>query len=312
MSIALIFPGQGSQKTGMLADAYAEFKSFRETMEEASESLGFDLWNIIQDPANEEKLNQTEFTQPAILAVSVALYRLLPDEFSAKIAYMAGHSLGEYSALVCAGSLKFAEAVKLVSTRGRLMQSAVKPGDGAMAAFLGLSDELAIQACQEAALGSVVSAVNFNCPGQVVVAGQIDAVNRACERAKALGAKRAQILPVSVPSHCELMEPAALKLSSELLRTEIRSPLVHVIHNVDVKMHVSGDEIREALCSQLSKPVRWSETIQACAALGVDQFFECGPGKVLASLNKRVVDSPVTSICSVESLNSLSSLNSLN
>jgi [acyl-carrier-protein] S-malonyltransferase len=302
MTIAVLFPGQGSQKSGMLSDVYAEFENFRKTIEEASHALGYDLWELIQSPENEEKLNQTEYTQPAILAVSVGLFRLLPDAFSAKISYMAGHSLGEYSALVCAGSLKFTDALKLVAQRGRFMQDAVKPGEGAMAAILGLSDDLVIQACKESGLGEIVSAVNFNCPGQVVIAGHLNAVNRACEKAKGLGAKRAQMLSVSVPSHCQLMESAALKLSEALLHTEVRSPLVHVIHNVDVKMHSSGDDIRQALCGQLSQPVRWTETIKYCESLGVNAFFECGPGKVLSALNKRIVDCPIESISSLESL----------
>jgi [acyl-carrier-protein] S-malonyltransferase len=302
MTIALIFPGQGSQKTGMLSDVYGEFPQFRKTIEEASDVLSYDLWDLIQSPHNEEKLNQTEYTQPAILAVSVGLFRLLPDEFSAKISHMAGHSLGEYSALVCAGSLKFTDALKLVSQRGKFMQAAVKSGEGAMAAILGLADDLVIQACEESRLGEVVSAVNFNCPGQVVIAGHVNAVNRACEKAKTLGAKRAQLLPVSVPSHCQLMDAAAVQLAEVLSQTEVRSPLVHVIHNVDVKMHVSGEAIRHALCSQLSQPVRWTETIQYCESLGVNAFFECGPGKVLSGLNKRIVESPVESLSSVEAI----------
>jgi len=185
------------------------------------------------------------------------------------------------------------------------MQAAVPSGTGGMAAILGLSDELVIQACQESAGAEVVAAVNFNCPGQVVIAGHLNAVNRACESAKRLGAKRAQLLPVSVPSHCELMKPAAEKLALELKETEIRSPLIHVIHNVDAKMHVSADEIRQALCAQLSQPVQWTQTIQSFSSLGVNRFIECGPGKVLSALNKRIVEDPVISVSSVESLASL-------
>ncbi len=305
MTIGVIFPGQGSQKTGMLLDVYENFSGFRDVIEEASDSLGFNLWEVISDPHQEEKLNQTEYTQPAILASSVGLFRLFSDELSGKISYMAGHSLGEYSALVCAGSLKFSDAIRLVSTRGKLMQHAVPAGTGAMAAILGLSDELVVQSCRESEGEEVVSAVNFNCPGQVVIAGHLNAVNRACEKAKSLGAKRAQLLPVSVPSHCALMDPAARELAVKLQSVEVRSPLIHVVHNVDVQVHSSGDEIRQALCQQLSHPVRWTESIQACVDFGVDRFIECGPGKVLSALNKRIVDHPTVSVCSVESISQL-------
>jgi [acyl-carrier-protein] S-malonyltransferase len=306
VTIGVIFPGQGSQKTGMFTDIYAEFPSFRMRMEEASEVLGYDLWALISDPTQEAKLNQTEFTQPAILATSVACFQLFSDEISGRVSYLAGHSLGEYSALVCAGSLRFEDALKLVQKRGQLMQSAVPAGVGAMAAILGLSDDQVIQACESVKGAGLVSPVNFNCPGQVVIAGHLESVNQACEAAKALGAKMAKQLPVSVPSHCALMEPAGIELQRTLKAIQIRSPLIHVIHNVDVQSHVSDEAIRAALVAQLSRPVRWVETIQSFVEKGVTQFIECGPGKVLASLNKRISDLPVTSVGSVESLASLS------
>lgn len=303
MSIALIFPGQGSQKLGMLSEIYAAFPSFAKTFEEAKGALGFDLWDLIQ--MDEVKLNQTEYTQPALLACSVALWRLLPEKLISKVSHLAGHSLGEYSALACAEGISFSDALQLVFKRGQLMQAAVKPGKGAMAAFLGLSDALAIQACEQAAQGQIVSAVNFNCEGQVVIAGEIDAVNRACEIGKTFGAKRAQLLPVSVPSHCALMTSAAQELSKALKEVKFHPPKIPIIHNVDAKEHSDPEAIRKALCAQLDHPVQWVRTIERCALAGVDEFIECGPGRVLAGLNKRIVDFPVTSLGSLESLQDL-------
>ena len=254
-SLAFVFPGQGSQSLGMLAELGAQQALVRDTFAEASEALGYDLWALVQN-GPEERLNQTDKTQPAILTVSIALWRLWLAEGGARPAFVAGHSLGEYSALVAAESLAFADAVKLVERRGQLMQQAVPAGQGGMAAILGLEDADVLAACAEAAQGEVVSAVNFNAPGQVVIAGAAAAVERAIEACKARGAKRAVALPVSVPSHCELMRPDL-------------------------------DTLRRDLLAQLYSPVRWVESIQLLAEKGVTELVECGPGKVLAGLNRR-------------------------
>ena len=287
MSLAFVFPGQGSQSVGMLKDLAAEFAEVEATFKQASDALGYDLWEVVQNgPA--EKLNQTDITQPAMLSAGVAVWRIWQARGGAQPVMMAGHSLGEYTALVCAGALDFRDAVKLVAERGRLMQQAVPAGEGAMAAILGLDDDAVIQVCTDAAEGEVLSAVNFNSPGQVVIAGQKSAVERALVVAKEKGAKRALLLPVSVPSHCALMKPAAEKLAKILADMEIRKPAIPVINNVDVQAQNSADEIRAALVKQLHNPVRWVEIIQAMAADGVDSLIECGPGKVLAGLNKRI------------------------
>ncbi len=287
MSLAFIFPGQGSQSVGMLKDLAAEFAEVETTFKQASDVLGYDLWNVVQHgPA--EKLNQTDITQPAMLSAGVAVWRIWQAQGGAQPVMMAGHSLGEYTALVCAGALDFTDAVKLVAERGRLMQEAVPAGEGAMAAILGLDDELVNQACEEAAEGEVLSAVNFNSPGQVVVAGQKKAVERVLIVAKDKGAKRVLWLPVSVPSHCALMKPAAKKLEQILAKLEIRKPAIPVINNVDVQAQTRADDIRAALVKQLHSPVRWVESIRQLSADGVDNLIECGPGKVLASLNKRI------------------------
>ncbi len=285
--LAFVFPGQGSQSVGMLADSAAR-PEVRATFAEAGEALGFDLWALIQD-GPEAELNQTRNTQPAMLAASVALWRVWEAEGGPRPALMAGHSLGEYSALVCAGSLGFADAVKLVAERGRLMQAAVPAGSGGMAAILGLDDDAVRAACVEAAQDEVVEAVNFNAPGQVVIAGTAAAVARACEIAKGRGAKRALPLPVSVPSHCALMRPAAEQLAERLAAVAIGAPAIPVIHNVDVARHAEPEAIRAALVAQLHRPVRWVETVEAMAAAGIATTVECGPGKVLAGLNKRIV-----------------------
>ncbi|VAX07566.1 Malonyl CoA-acyl carrier protein transacylase [hydrothermal vent metagenome] len=287
MSLAFIFPGQGSQSVGMLKDLAAEFAEVEATFKQASDVLGYDLWNVVQHgPA--EKLNQTDITQPAMLSAGVAVWRIWQAQGGAQPVMMAGHSLGEYTALVCAGTLDFTDAVKLVAERGRLMQAAVPAGEGAMAAILGLDDELVNQACEEAAEGEVLSAVNFNSPGQVVVAGQKKAVERVLIVAKDKGAKRVLWLPVSVPSHCALMKPAAEKLEQILAKLEIREPAIPVINNVDVQAQTRADDIRAALVKQLHSPVRWVESIRQLSADGVDNLIECGPGKVLANLNKRI------------------------
>ena len=287
MTLAFVFPGQGSQSMGMLDALANEFTDVEKTFRAASEMLGYDLWDIVQNgPA--EKLNSTDITQPAMLAAGVAVWRVWQARGGAQPAVLAGHSLGEYTALVCGGSLAFEDAIKLVAERGRLMQQAVPAGTGAMAAVLGLDDDTVRAVCTEAAAGEVVEAVNFNSPGQVVVAGHKTAVERTVDLAKAKGAKRALLLPVSVPSHCALMQPAAEQLATVLEGVAIQSPQIPVINNVDVAMPTDPVAIRSALVRQLHSPVRWVETVQKMAADGVDRLIECGPGKVLVGLNKRI------------------------
>ena len=285
---AFIFPGQGSQQVGMLSD-YAAESVVTDTLKEASDVLSLNLADLFANgPA--DVLNRTENTQPALLAASVALWRLWQSRRGdEKPALMAGHSLGEYSALVCAGALGFKDAVALVRKRGLYMQEAVAEGEGAMAAILGLADDDIVTACAEAAEGEVVEAVNFNSPGQVVIAGHRTAVERAIEKSKALGAKRALLLPVSVPSHCALMKPAAEKLRLALDAVEIQAPSIPVLHNVSADMCSEPAIIRANLVAQLHSPVRWVETINGMTEAGVSNFVECGPGKVLAGLNKRIV-----------------------
>lgn len=287
---AFVFPGQGSQTVGMLTELAATYPLVEETFREASDALGYDLWQLVsQGPA--EELNKTWQTQPALLAASVAIYRVWQQQGGEKPALMAGHSLGEYSALVCAGVLNFADAVKLVELRGKLMQEAVPEGTGAMQAIIGLDDAAIRKACEESAQGQVVSPVNFNSPGQVVIAGNKEAVERAGAACKAAGAKRALPLPVSVPSHCALMKPAADKLAVALESITFNAPAVPVINNVDVKAETDAAAIRHALVRQLYSPVRWTESVEAMAAQGVTQLLEMGPGKVLTGLTKRIVDS---------------------
>ncbi|MGC6654287.1 ACP S-malonyltransferase [Pantoea sp. EEL5] len=286
---AFVFPGQGSQTVGMLADLAAAYPAVEATFREASDVLGYDLWQLVsQGPA--EELNKTWQTQPALLAASVAIYRVWQQQGGQLPALMAGHSLGEYSALVCAGVLNFADAIKLVELRGKLMQEAVPEGTGAMQAIIGLDDAAIAKACEESAQGQVVSPVNFNSPGQVVIAGNKEAVERAGAACKAAGAKRALPLPVSVPSHCALMKPAADKLALTLENITFNAPAVPVINNVDVKAETDADAIRHALIRQLYSPVRWTESVEAMAAQGVTQLIEMGPGKVLTGLTKRIVD----------------------
>ena len=287
MSFAIVFPGQGSQAVGMLAELAAEHPQVSETFAEASEALGYDLWQLVQNGPDTD-LNQTDKTQPAMLAAGIACWRVWQAAEGATPAFVAGHSLGEYTALVASGALDFAIAIKLVEQRGQLMQAAVPEGEGAMAAILGLTDEQVITACADAAQGDVVQAVNFNAPGQVVIAGAAAAVQRAADQAKEAGAKRALLLPVSVPSHCDLMKPAAEKLSTALAEIELATPGIKVIHNVDVASHEDGAAIKEILAAQLFSPVRWVETIQTLSVAGVESIVECGPGKVLAGLNKRI------------------------
>jgi [acyl-carrier-protein] S-malonyltransferase len=288
MKFAFVFPGQGSQSVGMMA-GYGDAAVVRDTFSEASDALGLDLWAIVADgPA--EVLNQTVNTQPAMLAAGVAAFRFWQQQGGTMPALMAGHSLGEYTALTCAGAIAFQDAAKLVRLRAEAMQSAVPEGIGAMAAVLGLDDDAVRAVCGEAAQGEVLAAVNFNSPGQVVIAGHKAAVDRGCALAKEKGAKRALPLPVSVPSHCALMQPAAEKLLVAMQAIEIKTPSVPVIHNADVASHSTPEAIRDALARQLYSPVRWVESMQAMQAAGVGLIAECGPGKVLAGLNKRILE----------------------
>ncbi|MDR7122018.1 ACP S-malonyltransferase [Rheinheimera soli] len=285
--LALVFPGQGSQSVGMLAELHAEFATVRDTFAEASAALGYDLWALIANGPDTD-LNETHRTQPALLTASVAVYRVWLEQGGATPAYLAGHSLGEYSALVCAGVLTLSDAVKLVEKRGQYMQLAVPAGTGAMSAIIGLDDALIAKACEEAAQGEVVSPVNFNSPGQVVIAGNKAAVERANELCKAAGAKRALPLPVSVPSHCALMKPAADKLADDLNSISFHTAVIPVVNNVDVVAAADAAAIKDALVRQLYSPVRWTESIEFLAAQGVDTVIELGAGKVLSGLIKRI------------------------
>ncbi|UVL60201.1 ACP S-malonyltransferase [Pseudomonas sp. B21-032] len=292
-SLAFVFPGQGSQSLGMLAELGAQHPLVIDTFREASEALGYDLWALTQN-GPEEQLNQTDKTQPAILTASIALWRLWLAEGGARPAFVSGHSLGEYSALVAAGSLSLGDAVKLVKRRGELMQEAVPAGQGAMAAILGLDDAVVVGICAEAAQGEVVSAVNFNSPGQVVIAGAKAAVERAMEACKAAGAKRALPLPVSVPSHCELMRPAAERFAESVNAIDWQAPQIPLVQNVSAAVAADLDTLKRDLLEQLYKPVRWVECVQTLAANGAVNLVECGPGKVLAGLNKRCADGVTT------------------
>lgn len=287
MSTAIVFPGQGSQAIGMLKELAAQFSEVTSTFQEASTVLGYDLWDVTQN-GPEDRLNSTDVTQPAMLAAGVACWRVWQKSAGTKPSLLAGHSLGEYSALVCAGALAFTDAIRLVASRGKYMQEAVPKGTGAMAAILGLDDAIVKDVCQQSAQSQIVQAVNFNSPGQVVVAGHKEAVERATVLAKEKGAKRAVVLPVSVPSHCLLMKPAADRLAADLQNITISSPNIPVINNVDVATPVEANAIRDALVRQLYQPVRWVEIVQSMAKQGVTQLIECGPGKVLTGLNKRI------------------------
>jgi len=290
MTFAFVFPGQGSQSVGML-NSIAERPEVRATLQEASEALGEDVAKLIAEgPA--EALSLTTNTQPVMLTAAVAFYRAWLAAGGPAPKVMAGHSLGEYSALVASGVISFKDAVPLVRFRAEAMQSAVPVGSGGMAAILGLDDAIVIRVCAEAstASGGVVEAVNFNAPGQVVIAGASAAVTRACELLKAAGAKRALPLPVSAPFHSSLLQPASEKLKGYLANIEFKEPTIAVINNVDVKILNDPAAIKDALVRQAAKPVRWQETIQAMAAQGITQVVECGPGKVLAGLTKRIHD----------------------
>ena len=283
----MVFPGQGSQSVGMLSDLAAAYPQVGETFAQASEVLSYDLWKLVQDgPA--EALNQTDRTQPAMLAAGVAVWRCWQSRAGRQPAVMAGHSLGEYTALVCAGALEFSDAIGLVAERGRCMQTAVPAGVGAMAAILGLDDAQVADVCMRAADADIVTPVNYNSPGQVVIAGHAAAVQRAVTLAKQAGAKRAVELPVSVPSHCALMQPAAEQFAARLNASAINQPQVAVIQNVDAAMHDQPEAIRENLARQLYSPVQWVQTVQAMGGQGISRIVEAGPGKVLAGLCKRI------------------------
>lgn len=308
MSFAFVFPGQGSQSVAMMA-AYGDSSVVRATFDEASAALGEDLWTMVAEgPA--ERLSQTVNTQPIMLTAGVAVWRLWESLGGKTPAVVAGHSLGEYSALVAAGSLKLADAVPLVRLRAAAMQEAVPVGTGAMAAILGLDDEGIVAACAEAAQGEVVEPVNFNAPGQTVIAGHKGAVERACEACKARGAKRAVLLPVSAPFHSSLLKPAADRLAIALADITLNTPLIPVVNNVDVSIETDPAKIKDALVRQAAKPVRWVETIQKIAGMGVATAAECGPGKVLAGLTKRCADG-ITGIAlaDAESVNANLTLN---
>jgi [acyl-carrier-protein] S-malonyltransferase len=286
MKFAFVFPGQGSQSVGMM-QGFDSLPVVRETFVEASDILKQDLWQLVS-AGNAEELNLTTNTQPVMLTAGVAVFRAWNALGGAQPALVAGHSLGEYSALVAAGALSFADALPLVRFRAQAMQEAVAEGVGGMAAILGMEDDDVRAVCAEAAQGEVVEAVNFNSPGQIVIAGHRKAVERGMELAKARGAKRALALPVSVPSHCALMRPAAEKLTVYLQSVNVKAPTVDILHNADVCSHADGAAIKDALVRQLFSPVRWAETVRQFSAHGIGYVVECGPGKVLAGLNKRI------------------------
>ena len=288
-TLAFVFPGQGSQKVGMLAAAYDEFEAVRATFAEAADALGYDVWDLVQN-GEQDALNLTETTQPVLLTSSVALWRAWCEAGGATPSVMAGHSLGEFSALVCAGSLGFADAVDLVRQRGRFMQTAVPVGEGAMAAIIGLDDDAINSVCADVAgtSGEVVAAVNFNSPGQVVIAGATAAVDAAISALKEAGAKRAMPLPVSAPFHTELMKPAGERLAEALADIAIQSPSIPVVHNVHAKTEAEPESIRALLVEQIHSPVQWTACVQAMVGSGVGRLVECGPGKVLGGLNRRI------------------------
>ncbi|MFT5580698.1 MAG: [acyl-carrier-protein] S-malonyltransferase [Paraglaciecola psychrophila] len=282
-TLALVFPGQGSQKVGMLAEIAQAFPVIEQTFAEASEAIGYDMWDRVQN-GEQELLNLTEHTQPLLLTASVALWRVWQQNNGAMPAFMAGHSLGEFSALVCADCMDFSDAVTLVRDRGRFMQSAVPVGEGSMAAILGLDDATIIEIC--AATGA--EAVNFNSPGQVVIAGRVAAVDLAIEQLKAAGAKRAMGLPVSAPFHTSMMRPAGVKLAEKIAGLTLKSPSVPVVHNVNASTESDPEAIKNLLVQQISSPVNWVGCVQTMLDNGIEQTLECGPGKVLSGLSKRI------------------------
>ena len=286
MKYAIVYPGQGSQSVGMLSDLSTNFSIVKDVFSEASDAINIDLWKLTQE--DEDALNQTENTQPAMLAAGYATYKVLANEVDLSAELMAGHSLGEYSALVAAGSLSFYDATRLVRKRAELMQSAVPVGSGAMAAILGLDDEQVIEICRQCSSSGVVEAVNFNSPGQVVIAGEKETVNGACEAMKNAGAKRALVLPVSVPSHCSLMTDAAQEFAESVDMVNFKIGVVRVLHNVDASIANDINEIKSKLVEQLHKPVLWTSSVQKMQRLGVEKIVELGPGKVLAGLTRRI------------------------
>ncbi|HYN54536.1 MAG TPA: ACP S-malonyltransferase [Methylotenera sp.] len=301
--IAFFFPGQGSQSVGMMA-GFGESKVIRDTFAEASDILGVDFWSMATEP--NDRINETTHTQPIMLIAGMATWRAWQATSSHLPAILAGHSLGEYTALVAAGTLSFAEALPLVRYRAEVMQAAVPTGVGAMAAILGLDDDIVRSVCVEAAENEVLEAVNFNSPGQVVIAGNKAAVERGMELAKTKGAKRALALPVSVPSHCALMKPAAVKLAEYLKNVTVNTPQIPVLHNADVAAYNDADKIKDALVRQLFSPVRWVESVQAVHAASIVQAAECGPGRVLSGLTKRIVgELPCSALTTNEALQEL-------
>lgn len=308
--LALVFPGQGSQKVGMLAELGESFSIVKNTFAEASDALGYDIWDLVQN-GEQAQLNLTETTQPVLLTASVAVWRLWCEQGGLRPSLLAGHSLGEFSALVCAGAIEFADAVRLVRSRGQYMQTAVPVGEGAMAAVLGLDDALIVQICAEAAAGTgVVEAVNFNSPGQVVIAGQVAAIDKAIELLKAAGAKRAMPLPVSAPFHTSLMRPAGEKLALALADITVQQPTIPVVHNVHGKTESDPAAIKMLLVEQIYSAVKWVDCVETMVAAGINTTIECGPGKVLSGLNKRInkslnglnIESPATLAAVLESM----------
>ena len=293
-TLAFVFPGQGSQKVGMLKDAYDASGAVRETFAEASEAVGYDMWSLIQT-GEQSALNMTETTQPVLLASSVALWRAWVEQGGAMPALMAGHSLGEFTALVCAGALGFADAVSLVRQRGAFMQTAVPVGEGAMAAIIGLDDATINETCEEVARqAGVVAAVNFNSPGQVVIAGEAGAVEQAIAALQVAGAKRAMPLPVSAPFHTSMMKPAGEKLAEVLSGISLSTPMIPVVHNVHAGLESDVETIRSLLVEQIYSPVQWTRCVETMVSKGVSHVVECGPGKVLSGLNRRI-DKSLTS-----------------
>ncbi|MDX1404047.1 MAG: ACP S-malonyltransferase [Woeseiaceae bacterium] len=295
MTLAMVFPGQGSQSQGMLGELASEHAAIKDTFREASEVLGYDLWELVQD-GPVEKLDETTFTQPAMLAAGVATWRVWQAEGGKQPAAMAGHSLGEYTALVCAGAIDFTEAVRLVKIRAQLMHNAVPPGEGAMAAILGLDDQAVRDVCSKASSTGIAEAANFNSPGQVVVAGERAAIEQAIELAREAGARRAIMLAVSVPSHSSLMQDAGEALAESLETAAFNEPPITVINAVDAVPYGDADDIRARLARQIASPVRWVDTVQRLVADGADRIVECGPGKVLVGLIKRI-DRSLPAIC---------------
>ena len=286
-TLAFLFPGQGSQAVGMLADIAQQQSIVHDTFAEASEALGYDMWDLVQN-AEQEQLNLTEKTQPIMLVSSVALWRVWQSSSEVRPAFLAGHSLGEFSALVCAGSLNFVDAVTLVRDRGRFMQTAVPLGEGAMAAVLGLSDDVIAEICDKASSSSVVEAVNYNSPGQVVIAGLVAGVEVAIALCKDAGAKRVMPLPVSAPFHTSLMRPAGEKLADKVAQLALAAPSIPVVHNVHGQTESEPEKIKELLIQQIYSPVKWVDCIQTMVNSGIEKTIECGPGKVLSGLSRRI------------------------